>query len=126
MTSRPGGGGWGGWGTVFTTPPPIPKVLPNNQGQIVIAIDQTIRLERQAFNAVLGIAPNAPLNNVRVQLQIRNSQGNDASGKFFVVTTDPSGATAGGTLSGPSTVNWQIIPSAEAGGTMSQRQEDTE
>src|SRR5205085_1252646 len=34
---------------------------PNQDGQIVIAIDQKIRLERQAFNVTLGIGARAPL-----------------------------------------------------------------
>jgi hypothetical protein len=58
---------------------------------MLIAFDQTIRLERQAFNATLGIGARATLSNATATIQIRDTAGNDASNKFFVVVTrDPS------------------------------------
>ena len=88
--------------------------MPQN-GVIVIEIDQTLLLERQAFNAHLGIAPRATLTDVTAQVEIRDSLGNDASDKFFVVVdNDPNG----GTIAGPTNIDWQLIPNAGAGGSV--------
>ena len=90
-------------------------------GQIQIQIVQKIRLERQAFNAMLGIGAQVPLSNTVASIQIRDSQGNDVSSKFFVlVTSDPLGATHGGTVAGQTSVSWQLIPNAGAGGSSPQ------
>lgn len=90
-------------------------------GQIQIAIDQKIRLERQAFNAMLGIGAQATLSNAVASIQIQNIQGNNAAGNFFVlVTSDPLGVTHGGTISGQTGVTWQLIPNAGAGGVSPQ------
>jgi sugar lactone lactonase YvrE len=102
-------------------PLPLPTVLPNQGGQIVIAIDQTIRLERQAFNATLGIGAHTTLNNVVASIQVLDAKGADASSSFFVlVTSDPLGATHGGTVAGQTAVSWRLIPNAGAGGTLPQ------
>ena len=91
------------------------------EGQVQIAIDQTVRLERQAFNAMLGIGAQATLTDTMASVQILDSQGNDASGNFFIlVTGDPLGATNGGTITGQASVSWQLIPNAGAGGTSPQ------
>ena len=127
VTTAPTGCTWcGGTSGPTGTPPPPPQVLQQNQGQVLMAIDQSIRLERQAFNATLAIGARAPLTNVLTQLQIRNSQGGDASSQFFVIlTSDPSGATRGGSVSGSATVQWQLVPSAGAGGSTAQGQQYT-
>jgi RHS repeat-associated protein/uncharacterized repeat protein (TIGR01451 family) len=92
--------------------------LPAHDGTIVIAIDQKVRLERQAYNAILGIGARTTLSNVVASIQIHDASGADASGKFFIlVTGDPLGATHGGTVPGPTSVSWQLIPNAGAGGT---------
>ncbi len=99
-------------------PLPDPTPLPAQGGQIQIGIDQTIRLERQAFNATLGIGARTVLNNTVASIQVLDANGNDASGNFFVlVTSDPLGATHGATVSGQTAVSWQLIPNAGAGGT---------
>jgi hypothetical protein len=96
-----------------------PLPLANNDGQIVIQIDQKLRLERQAFNAALTIGAQATLTNTVVSLSIKDSRGVDASAKFFVlVTGDPMNATKGGTVSGTAGISWQLIPNAGAGGTV--------
>jgi len=99
-----------------------PTTLPGGQGgQIVIGIDQTIRLERQAFNAVLGIGARTTLTNTVASIQILDINGNDASANFFVlITSDPLGTTHGGTVAGQTAVAWQLIPNAGAGGTSPQ------
>ena len=90
-------------------------------GQIQIQIVQKLRLERQAFNAMLGIGAQVPLSNTVASIKIRDSQGNDASSKFFVlVTSDPLGATHGGTVAGQTSISWQLIPNAGAGGSSPQ------
>lgn len=97
--------------------PPIPTI----EGQIQIQIVQKLRLERQAFDATLAINALAPLNNAVASVKIMDSNGNDATNKFFLlVTSDPLGATHGGTVSGQTTVGWQLIPNAGAGGTSAQ------
>ena len=90
-------------------------------GAIVMAIDQKVRLERQAFNAVLGIGARTALSSTVASISVRDANGADASGKFFVlVTGDPMNATRGGTVTAPTTVSWQLIPTADAGGTSAQ------
>lgn len=70
---------------------------------------------------MLGIGASAVLSNTVAAIQIRDAGGNDASSKFFVlVTSDPLGATHGGTVSGQGSVSWQLIPNADAGGTSPQ------
>jgi len=87
-------------------------------GQIRLAIEQKVRLERQAFDAFLGIGTTAQLTNVTATVRVTDTQGSDASGQFFtIVASDPSGATRGGALTGQASVAWQLIPSATAGGT---------
>ena len=101
---------------------PLPFEPPGiGDGVIQIQIAQKIRLERQAFNAMLGIGAQVPLNNTVASIQIRDANGNDASSNFFVlVTSDPLGATHGGTVAGQTSVSWQLIPNAGAGGTLPQ------
>src|ERR1019366_8066224 len=80
----------------------------NTDGTILIAIDQKIRLERETFNATLGISARAALSNVRASIQIVDSTGKDASANFFVlVSSDPQGATQGASLPGSAKVSWQ-------------------
>src|SRR5207249_6240988 len=87
-------------------------------GQIQLAIDQTIKMERQAYNAMLGIGARTTLTNAVATIQVREMSGADASSKFFtVVTSDPLGATHGGTISTSASVSWQLIPNSDAGGT---------
>lgn len=97
--------------------PPVATI----DGQVQIQIVQKIRLERQAFNASLGIGAQATLDNTTASVQILDMNGNDASKNFFIlVTGDPLGATHGGTVVGQTTVAWQLIPNAGAGGTSAQ------
>ena len=105
-----GGGGWS-W---------VPTEHVNEHGEVKIQIDQKVSLEREAFNATLDLNPTvSTLENVRLALDIKDMDGNDASGLFFVVVTQQSGISSvdGGTVSGPAEINWQIIPGSAAGGT---------
>ncbi len=107
-------GGSSGWfgGTVPTTP--------MEHGEVKIQIDQKVSLEREAFNAKLNLKPNvSTLENVSLKLNIKDMNDNDASSIFFVVVTQKSGINSleGGSISGPAEINWQIIPSSDAGGT---------
>jgi Concanavalin A-like lectin/glucanases superfamily/HpiC1 cyclase/MBG domain/Bacterial Ig-like domain/Cep192 domain 4/WD40-like Beta Propeller Repeat len=103
---------------------PDPDIVPpvaTIDGQVQIQIVQKIRLERQAFNAMLGIGAQATLDDTVASVQILNMDGSDASSNFFVlVTGDPLGATHGGTVVGQTSVAWQLIPNAGAGGTSPQ------
>jgi uncharacterized repeat protein (TIGR01451 family) len=90
-------------------------------GQLQLELAQKIRLERQAFNAMLGIGTQAVLTNATASVKILDSKGNDASSSFFVlVTNDPLGATHGGTITGQASLAWQLIPNAGAGGSTPQ------
>ena len=101
--------------------PELQPPMVTTEGQVQIEIEQKIRLERQAFNAMLGIDALATLNNTTASVQILDMSGNDASKNFFVlVTGDPLGATHGGTVIGSTSVNWQLIPMAGAGGSSPQ------
>jgi hypothetical protein len=119
-----GGGGGGGAGGAVSgwsgfTPPSAP--LPNEHGTVKIAIDQKTSLERQAFNVKLGVTPNVqPLTGFTVNLHIQDDGGNDASSLFYLIVTRQTGidSLAGGTVSGPAEIDWQVVPSSAAGGTL--------
>jgi hypothetical protein len=103
--------------------PVLPTVLPGGpvSGTILLAFDQTIRLERHAYNATLGIGARTTLTNATATIQIKDLNGNDATNHFFVLlTSDPLGATRGGTVPGATAVAWQLIPNGGAGGTLPQ------
>ncbi|MEI9476509.1 MAG: Ig-like domain-containing protein [Deltaproteobacteria bacterium] len=105
----------GGWVTPRNLPVPF-----NDHGEVKIQIDQKISFEREAFNAKLSLKPNVPsLSNVFLKLDIKDGNGNDASWLFFVVVTQKTGITSleEGSISGLADINWQIIPSSDAGGT---------
>ena len=100
--------------------PPVPSA----EGHVQFIIPQTIKLEREAFNAMLGIGALVPLTNVVSTIHVTDLKGNDASANFFVlITSDPLGATHGGTVTGPGSVSWQLIPNASAGGISAQGQQ---
>ena len=108
--SSPGGGSWVG-GTIPTF---------NEHGTVKMQIDQKVSLEREAFNAKLNIKPSVtPLDNFKVQVSIKDENGDDASGLFQVLVMQQSGiaSVAGSTVSGPVDVTWQLIPYSTAGGT---------
>ncbi|MBI4848034.1 MAG: thrombospondin type 3 repeat-containing protein, partial [Nitrospirae bacterium] len=93
---------------------------PMENGEVKLQIDQKVSIEREAFNAKLNLKPTvSSLNNVKLNLVIKDNDGNDASSLFFVVVTQKSGISSleGGNVSGPAEVNWQLIPSSSAGGT---------
>ena len=109
-TPSSGGGGWVG-GTVPTF---------NDHGTVKLEIDQKVSLEREAFNSTLSVTPSVtPLENFRANISIKDSNGNDASGLFFVVVTQQTGIASigGSSVSGPVGITWQLIPSSSAGGT---------
>ena len=109
------GGGSGGF--YIPSPPNVPM---NEHGTVKIEIDQSTTLEREAFNACLNLEPTvSSLQDVSIELKIEDPDGNDARDKFFVIVTEQTGIGSldGGSISGPASINWQIIPSSDAGGT---------
>jgi flagellar hook assembly protein FlgD len=103
------GGGWIG-GTIPTF---------NEHGTVKLQIDQKVSLERKAFNANISIKPTVtPLDNFKATVSIKDENGNDASGLFFVVVTQKTGIASvdGSTVSGPVDIAWQLIPNSNAGG----------
>ncbi|WP_319574437.1 fibronectin type III domain-containing protein [uncultured Desulfobacter sp.] len=99
--------------------PDVPSRSMNEHGDVKIQIDQEVSLEREAFDAMLSLDPAvSSLDDVSLDINIERTDGTDASDKFFIVVTQQSGinSTSGGTILGPAQINWQIIPSSEAGG----------
>jgi hypothetical protein len=95
---------------------------------VKLQISQKATLEREAFNADLNISnnvPNQPLTNLKVQVFIKDANGNPADQFFFVAVSSLSGVNAiDGTgviqSSSSADINWIIIPSTGAGGTLPQ------
>ena len=89
----------------------------NCAGQVLFQVDPAQGLERQAFNATLGIAPAMPLLNVHASFVILDANHQDASAQFtFIVASDPQGAATGGAVSTSGQLRWQLVPKAGAGG----------
>jgi len=110
-----GGGGLGGW-----TPPRF-----NEHGEVKLQIEQKVSLEREAFDADLELTPSvSALQNVDLTLSIKDQNGDDASGLFFVAVTQKTGLSSldQGVMSGPAKISWQLIPSSSAGGTTAEGQ----
>ncbi len=92
---------------------------------VSIQIPQQLTLERIAFDAKMVITNNVPdkdLTNIRVDLNIKDTDGNDKSGLFYtrVVSATNVGAVDGtGTVAAATTgeIHWLIIPSPGAGGS---------
>ncbi|MDY0050741.1 MAG: hypothetical protein RBR73_08340, partial [Halothiobacillaceae bacterium] len=105
------GGGFGGWD--------IPRF--NEHGEVKLQIEQKVSLEREAFNAELALTPTVPaLDDVNLDLQIKDKDGEDASELFFVLVTQQtalSSSLESGRMTGPASISWQLIPSSAAGGT---------
>jgi hypothetical protein len=61
---------------------------------VVLQIDQTATLTRQAFAGTLQINNNegSPLTNIQVDLNITDANGNPANGEFFIETPTLSGS----------------------------------
>lgn len=107
--------------------------------EVKIEIQQTVSLERQAFNARLGINNGValPISGLDVDIEFRDAAGNTVIGSFdpdntsavFFIREDGStgvtgGSNGNGSVPGSSDaeLNWLIIPSPGAGGTVAQGQ----
>ena len=91
----------------------------NEHGEVKLQVDQSVSLEREAFNAALELAPTVSvLQNVDLKLNIRDANGEDASALFFVLVTQQTGLNSltQGQMNGPARLSWQLIPSSSAGG----------
>ena len=103
--------------------------------EVKIEIPQSASLERQGFNAKLGIENGvaAPILQFDVDLEFKDAQGgvvefstdpNNTTAKFFLRLDSSPGITGGlagsGQIAGQSSAeaNWIIIPAAGAGGTL--------
>jgi hypothetical protein len=103
--------------------------------EVKIEIPQAASLERQGFNAKLGIENGvaAPILQFDVDLEFKDAQGNlvvftsdpnSTTAKFFVRLESSPGITGGlagaGQIAGQTSAeaNWLIIPTAGAGGTL--------
>ena len=60
-----------------------------------------------------------PLDNFKPKVSIKDENGDDASGLFFVVVTQKTGIASveGSSVSDPVDITWQLIPNSNAGGT---------
>jgi hypothetical protein len=93
---------------------PLPVSF-NNHGQVKIQIDQSVSLEREAFNATLNITPAvASVDGFNAMISIKDSNGLDATDKFVVTSTK----TPPSPIIGASSAAWLIIPKVAAGGTL--------
>ena len=103
--------------------------------EVKIEIPQAASLERQGFNAKLGIENGVaePILQFDVDLEFKDGQGNvvefssdpnNATAKFFLRLESSPGINGGlsgaGQIAGQSSAeaNWIIIPTAGAGGTL--------
>ena len=92
---------------------------------VKLSLDQTATLERQAFDATLKVTngyPTSALNNLRVDVLVKDENGVDVSSKNFIIATGLQGIADvdgnGSLASGSSlTATWQIIPGSGLGGT---------
>lgn len=92
---------------------------------VKLEILQTATLERQGFDAHLAVSnnvPTSPLTNLKVQIFIKDANGNPADSLFFVKTatlTNVNAVDGTGIVQSSSTadIHWLIIPSTGAGGT---------
>ena len=95
--------------------------------QVKIEILQELTLERIAFDAKMVITNNVPdkdLTNVRVDVSIKDSEGNDKNAIFFTRVSSVQNISAPdgmGTVKAATAaeIHWLIIPSPGAGGTVS-------
>ncbi len=94
----------------------------NEDGQVILQIPNRIGLERQAFDVQLALtATAAPLVDASVELLLQDSDDNDVRDSlFFVLATGADGLseTQAGTIEDAAAIDWQLIPSAEAGGEL--------
>ena len=92
--------------------------------QVQLVIGQKATLEREAFDADLVVnnsLPDQPLTSFKVQVFVKDSNGNPADSLFFVKVTTLTGINAvdgTGVIQSSSTadIHWLIIPSTGAGG----------
>ena len=95
--------------------------------KVVLEIPQELTLERVAFDAKLVLTNNLfnkSLDNLRVDIEIKDQDGNRKDEIFFVgapLTTNISDVDGTGVVAAGSRaeVHWLIIPSPGAGGTSS-------
>jgi pimeloyl-ACP methyl ester carboxylesterase len=107
-TPAPGPGlpsSWGGGGG----PTPVPF---NDHGQVKIQIDQTISLEREAFDARLDITPAVTLDAFSAAISIKDAGGADALDRFVIIDTQVPVVP----IQAPSSATWLLIPKVDAGG----------
>lgn len=89
-----------------------------------LKLGQTSTIERQAFDATLKVSndyKNKALQNLEVRLRMTDVEGNDVTGKNFIIPEGISGITAvDGSASLSSgqemTASWQLIPGEGLGG----------
>jgi hypothetical protein len=95
--------------------------------RVKLEIPQTLTLERDAFDARLGLTnnlPDVPLTDLRVDLVFRAQDGSDAASQFFVQAprlTQVTGAVDGtGVIAGGQRgeVQWLLVPVPGAGGAL--------
>jgi PKD repeat protein len=126
-----GGGGFGGGGGGL---PPTPEqfrcyTAPGDcfRTMVKFELQQEITLEREAFDATLGLGnPGTDAaTGVTAQLRIIDELGNDAMANFTVLNPVLTNidSIAAGTISGgaDASVRWRIGPKAGAGGTSGKR-----
>ena len=101
---------------------PTPQDAGGICADVRLRLDQDLVLTRSAFNATLQLINNDPaasLNNVAVQVNVFDSNGNSASDRFSILTNGLSGldATDGTGVVQPGTTgtaSWLLVPTPDA------------
>jgi YVTN family beta-propeller protein len=104
---------------------PITHAVETVHERVKFNIPQKATLERDAFAAGIELTnklTDRNIENVHVNLVIKDKDGNDASGLFFVNLTSLSNINSidGSGVISPSSVaaaNWLLVPEINAGGT---------
>ncbi|MBU4222890.1 MAG: carboxypeptidase regulatory-like domain-containing protein [Euryarchaeota archaeon] len=108
-----------------TTSPTQIQYVETVRERVKLSISQQATLERDAFGASLELTnklADKSIENVKASLEIKDKEGSDASGMFFVNQTfldninsiDGSGVIDASSIA---TADWLLIPTPGAGGT---------
>ena len=105
---------------------PVASALTTFCAEVKLEILQEATLEREAFDASLKVnnnLPDSPLTDLRVNVFVKDEQGNPADDVFFIkiaTLTNTNAIDGTGVVQSSTTaeIRWLIIPSTGAGGML--------
>ncbi|MBI2789133.1 MAG: fibronectin type III domain-containing protein, partial [Elusimicrobia bacterium] len=105
---------------------PVASALTTFCAEVKLEILQEATLEREAFDASLKVnnnLPDSPLTDLRVNVFVKDEQGNPADDVFFIkiaTLTNTNAIDGSGVVQSSTTaeIRWLIIPSTGAGGML--------